>query len=163
MYLKSFASALILLSTMASAALGQPATIALGGAIDHPRGLTLADLTREPATTEAVFLHTGHGALTGNFTGVLLWTLLEEAGLKLDPDIKNDVVRHTVTIGASDGYRVVLSLGEIAPEFGGEQVIVAYQMDGKPIDNGGGFARLILPGDKGAGRAVSAIASIEVR
>jgi DMSO/TMAO reductase YedYZ molybdopterin-dependent catalytic subunit len=58
---------------------------------------------------------------------------------------------------------VVLSLGEIAPEFGGEQVIVAYQMDGKPIDNGGGFARLILPGDKGAGRAVSAIASIEVR
>jgi DMSO/TMAO reductase YedYZ molybdopterin-dependent catalytic subunit len=138
-------------------------SIALGGAVDHPRDLKLADLTHEPATTEAVFLHTGHGALTGDFTGVLLWTLLKEAGVKLDAGIKNDIVRHTVTITGADGYSATLSLGEIAPEFGGDQAILAYQVDGKPIDTGGGFARLIIPGDKGAGRAIGAVTSIEVR
>jgi DMSO/TMAO reductase YedYZ molybdopterin-dependent catalytic subunit len=148
----------------AAPALAQPAkpseSLTIGGAVARPRTLTIADLAKEPVTTEAVFLHTGHGALSGSFTGVLLWTLLEEAGVKLDAGAKNDVVRHTVTVTATDGYAAVLSLGEIAPEFGGDQAIVAYQQDGKPIESG---PRLIIPGDKGAGRAISAVASIEVR
>jgi DMSO/TMAO reductase YedYZ molybdopterin-dependent catalytic subunit len=167
MRFRFLASLFLVLSATVSAAAAEPKkapdSIALSGAVDHPRDLKLADLAKEPATTEAIFLHTGHGVVTGDFTGALLWTLLSEAGVKLDPNIKNDVVRHTVTITGADGYSATLSLGEIAPEFGGEQAIIAYQVDGKPIENGGGFARLIVPGDKGAGRAVSAVTSIEVR
>jgi DMSO/TMAO reductase YedYZ molybdopterin-dependent catalytic subunit len=162
MHSRPFAAAVVLTSLCATAMAQPPKasdSVTLGGAVEHPRSLKTADLMKEPATTESVFMHTGHGALTGSFTGVLLWTLLEEAGVKLDANIKNDVVRHTVTITAADGYSTTLSLGEIAPEFGGDQAILAYEVDGKPIDNG---ARLIVPGDKGAGRAISAVASIEV-
>jgi DMSO/TMAO reductase YedYZ molybdopterin-dependent catalytic subunit len=145
MRFRFLASLFLVLSATVSAAAAEPKkapdSIALSGAVDHPRDLKLADLAKEPATTEAIFLHTGHGVVTGDFTGALLWTLLSEAGVKLDPNIKNDVVRHTVTITGADGYSATLSLGEIAPEFGGEQAIIAYQVDGKPIENGGGSPR----------------------
>jgi hypothetical protein len=108
-------------------------------------------------------MHTGHGALTDSFTGVLLWTLIEEAGVSVDPARKNDIVRHLVVVTGSDGYSAVLSLGEVSPEFAGDQAIIAYQQGGKPIEGADGFARLIIPGDKAAGRAVGAIISIEVK
>jgi len=142
---------------------GRSESFAIKGAVDHPRSVTLADLQHEPQTTETVFMHTGHGALAGKFTGVSLWTLLEESGLTTDTKKKNDLVRHSVIVTGSDGYSAVLSLAEIAPEFGGDQAIVAYQEAGKPLEGADGFARLIIPGDKAAGRAVSAIASIEVK
>jgi DMSO/TMAO reductase YedYZ molybdopterin-dependent catalytic subunit len=138
-------------------------SIAIKGGVDHPRTIALADLQHEPQTTLNVFLHTGHGTLSGSFTGVSLWTLLQEAGVTLAAGKKNDVIHHTVTVTGSDGYEAVLSLAEITPEFGGDQAIVAWQQDGKTLDGGDGFARLIIPGDKAAGRAVGAITTIEVK
>ncbi len=159
--MKILPALMIFLSAWSTAADAQ--TLRITGAVDHPREWSAAELAREPETTEAVFLHTGHGVIAGSFTGPLLWTLLQEAGIKLGSSGKNDIVRHTVLITGGDGYGAVLSLGEIDPEFGGDQAIVAYQKDGKPIEGEGGFARLIVPGDKAAGRSVSGIATIEVR
>ncbi len=152
---------------LAATALADPAahseSFTIKGALDHPRTLTLADLQHEPQTAESVFLHTGHGVVAGTFTGISLWTLLEEAGVALDASKKNDIVRHVVIVTGADGYSAILSIGEIDPEFGGDQAIIAYEKDGKPIEGADGFARLIVPGDKAAGRAVGAIASIEVK
>jgi hypothetical protein len=75
---------------------------------------------------------------------------------------KNDMLRHSVVITANDGYSTVLSLGELAPDFGNEQAIIAYQQADKPIEGANGFARLIIAGDKAAGRAISAISTVEV-
>ncbi|MDB5393661.1 MAG: molybdopterin-binding oxidoreductase [Rhodospirillales bacterium] len=152
---------------LAGSAFADPASssesFAIEGAVDHPRIVTLTDLQREPQTAETVFMHTGPGALAGRFTGVSLWTLLKEAGLTNDSTKKNDLINHFVIVTGSDGYSALLSIGEIAPEFGAGQPIVAYQEAGKPIEGADGFARLIVPGDRAAGRAVSAIASIEVK
>ncbi|MGA2023714.1 MAG: molybdopterin-dependent oxidoreductase [Steroidobacteraceae bacterium] len=137
--------------------------ISIDGAVEHPRPLTLADLKGEPATTEAVSLKTGKGVLTGSYTGVLLWTLLQQAVIKLPPGSKNDAMRHTIVVTASDGYTTVLSVAEIDPEFGDEQAIIAYAKDGQPLTDERGFARLILPADKSAGRAISGVASITVQ
>ena len=159
--------ALIGCSLLATTALADPPArsecFAIKGAVDHPRTVTLADLQHEAPTTETVFMHTGHGALTGTFTGVSLWTLLQEAGITLDPAKKNDIVHRVVIVTGTDGYSAVLSVAEIAPDFGGDQAIVAYQEAGKPIEGADGFARLIVPGDKVARRAVGAIATIEVK
>jgi DMSO/TMAO reductase YedYZ molybdopterin-dependent catalytic subunit len=149
----------------ATAAIAEPTrteSFAIKGGVDHPRTLTVADLRHETPTTVEISQHTNHGPLTGKFTGVLLWTLLQEAGITAEPGKKNDMLRHTVTITAGDGYSTVLSLGELAPEFGGEQAIVAYEQSGEPIAGPNGFARLIIAGDKAAGRAISAVATIEV-
>jgi Oxidoreductase molybdopterin binding domain len=144
---------------------GNPAganSISIDGAVEHPRSLTVADLKIEPATTEAVSQRTGKGVLTGSYTGVLLWTLLQKAVIKVTGS-RNDVMRHTITVTSSDGYATVLSVAEIDPEFGDEQAIIAYAKDGKPLADKRGFARLIVPADKSAGRAISGVASITVR
>jgi DMSO/TMAO reductase YedYZ molybdopterin-dependent catalytic subunit len=138
-------------------------SISIEGAVEHPGNLTLADLKQEPATTEAVSLKTGRGVLTGKFTGVLLWTLLQRAVIRVSPGIRNDVMRHTILVSSSDGYTTVLSVAEIDPEFGGERAIVAYAKDGQLLTDKRGFARLIFPADQSAGRAISGVSSITVR
>jgi len=77
--------------------------------------------------------------------------------------VKNDILRHTVVVTGSDGYTAVLSVGEIDPKFGDDRALIAYAMDGKPLARKRGFARLIVPTDKSAGRAVFGIASITIR
>jgi hypothetical protein len=67
-----------------------------------------------------------------------------------------------VAVGA-DGYAVVLSWGEIDPEFGAAPVFVACARDGEPLGDGEGMARLVVPGDKRAGRHVNRLTCIEVR
>jgi DMSO/TMAO reductase YedYZ molybdopterin-dependent catalytic subunit len=152
-----------LLTFAASSATAQPVSIALGGAFDHPGNITLDELRALPATTENVFFSTGHGPVNASFTGVLLWTVLERAGMKLDPKAHNAVLRKYVVVTGSDGYVALFSLGELDPEFGAAQVILAYQQDGKPLGAASGWLRLIVPGDKGGGRDVIKIATIDLR
>ena len=136
--------------------------ISIDGAVKTPKSLTLEDLRHEPGTTEVVSLKTGKGSLTGSYTGVLLWTLLQEAVIQVSSDHKNDLLRHTITVTSSDGYAAVLSVAEIDPELGDDRAIIAYAKDGQPLTDKRGFARLILPADKSAGRAISGVASITV-
>jgi DMSO/TMAO reductase YedYZ molybdopterin-dependent catalytic subunit len=149
------------------AALADPAahsdSVAVKGGVDHPKSLALTDLKHEPQTTVTISQHTGHGTLSGAFTGVSLWTLLREAGVSLDKGKKNDLIHHTVNVTGGDGYSAVLSMAEVAPEIGDDRAVIAWQKDGKPLGNGQGFARLIVPGDKSASRAVSAVTTIEVK
>jgi hypothetical protein len=149
----------------AAAAMADPAqrVIHVSGAVLHLLDLTQAEFAQLPATSETVFFHTDHGTLTGTFKGVLLWSLLQEAGIKIDQANKNDLLRHSVIVSGADGYSVTLSIGEIDPEHGGDQAILATDRDGRPLEAKDGFARLIIPSDKAAGRSVSAIASIEVK
>jgi DMSO/TMAO reductase YedYZ molybdopterin-dependent catalytic subunit len=138
-------------------------SISIIGGVEHPQSVSLAALKREPATTETVSLMTERGVLAARYTGVLLWTLLQEAVIKATPGVKNDILRHTVVVTGRDGYTIVLSVGEIDPKFGGDRAMIAYAKDGKPLSKDRGFARLIVPTDKSAGRAVFGIASITIR
>jgi hypothetical protein len=142
---------------------GPTDAILITGAVEHPKSLTLAVLKREPATTETVSLMTERGDLTASYTGVLLWTVLEQAIIKLSPGTKNDILRHTIVVTGRDGYEVVLSVAEIDPKFGNDRAIIAYTRNGKPLTRDRRFARLIVPTDKSAGRAVFGIARITVR
>ena len=133
------------------------------GAVEHPRTFVIANLQAKTATTQDISQKTGKGTMTGKFTGVLLWTLLQDAGIKTTQGLKNDIIRHTVLITASDGYSTLLSTGELDPEFGGEPAMIAYAKDDKPLEDRDGFAKLLILGDKSAGRAISGVVSIEVR
>jgi DMSO/TMAO reductase YedYZ molybdopterin-dependent catalytic subunit len=138
--------------------------IEIAGAVQNAATYRLSDLQAEPATTEAVYFNTGAGPVSATFTGVLLWTLLQKAVIKIDPSVKNDILRHAIAVIGTDGYSPVLSAGELAPNVGGELAIIAYAQDGKPLGpDQGGFARLIVPGDKVGGRNLSSVARIEVR
>lgn len=106
-------------------------------------------------------LATDHGVITGTWTGVLLWTLLQRAEVLTVAKTKNAVLLHTLIVRGSDGYAVALSFGEIDPNIGASAAIIAYAHDGHPFPAGQGL-RLIVPSDKFAARAVRDVVDIEV-
>lgn len=139
-----------------------PALFAVSGLVQTPRTITMRDLRKLPSTQENITYY-GAGKLNIQaFTGVLLWDLLNSLGIVLDPAVKNDILRKVVVVTGTDGYKSVFALGEIAPGFGGNQVMVAVAADGLPLDTQGP-ARIAVPTDKMGGRFVSNIATIEIR
>ena len=93
-----------------------------------------------------------HG--TKRFKGTPLLRLFEEA--KIGADINT-----VFLVSAPDGYRSLLSYGELLFSPAGERIIVADSVDGQPIKKGGLFC-LILPDDLMADRWVKAVNKIEV-
>jgi len=161
-----FVMAALVMATILAAATAQTvppttATLAFGGLVTQPKSFTLDDLQKLPATRETVSFMGEHGQEKSSYTGVLLWTLLDQAGGLADSGKRPDL-RHTMTVTGRDGYIVVLSLGELDPDFGAKAAIVAYSRDGQPFDPARGF-RLVVPGDKHGGRDVRDVVIIEVK
>ena len=127
-----------------------------------PKTFDQATLHQYESTKIEVVYGSGSGIESGSFVGVLLWDLINEAGVVVDPARRNDRLRKYVVISGSDGYQAVLALGEIIPDFGGQQVVVAYERDGQPLGADQGVARLVVPGDKRGGRHVNRITHIAV-
>lgn len=79
----------------------------------------------------------GSGTTSGTFTGVPLYDFLTSSqgggGLVLNNGVKNDILRDYVVATGSDGYKAVISLGEISPRFGNNNVLVAYSANGQGL------------------------------
>lgn len=132
------------------------------GEVQHRLDFDLKKLEALPVATENVWYFTGAGPVNTTWTGANLLDVLDAAGLIVNPNIKNDILRKIVIVTGSDGYESVISGGELEPQFGGEQIIIAYKNDSQPLSSDG-FARMVVPGDKTGGRAVANIVKIEVR
>jgi DMSO/TMAO reductase YedYZ molybdopterin-dependent catalytic subunit len=130
------------------------------GEVQNPTTYDEDSLGALPHSTEDVAFLTKTGPQSGSFQGVLLWDLLNKAGITSDPNRHGQF--QYVEVTSTDCYQVVLALGEINPGFGGEQVLVADGANGAPLGSDTGFARLIVPGDKFGGRDAFWITSIKV-
>ena len=145
---------------------GYAKTFEVKGAVSAPKTFTRAALRALPQATLDVSYFSGRSGLVSEaYTGPTLFQLLEQVGIVTDPAQKNDILRKSVVITASDCYQVVVSLGEILPTFGGSQPVLVAWGDGKgnPLAEDEGMARLIVLGDKAGGRYVSNIIRIVVR
>jgi precorrin-2 methylase len=89
-----------------------------------------------------------------SYGGVLLSELLKKAGAA--PDLNQAVI-----ISAPDGYRTLLSFGEVFLSSRGKSIMIADQVANQPFKKGGKF-KLILPDDLSADRTVKAVDKIEV-
>lgn len=137
----------------------------LSGAVADPTIVTPATLAGlHQSTTETATYLAGSTSTTDTYTGVSLWTLIQDAGLLTDPSIKNDLLGFAVVATGSDGYRAVISLGEIDPAFGNQSDLVAYADTAGQLGPGGsdGALRLVVPGDHAGGRYVSNLVSLQV-
>lgn len=129
-------------------------SFAVSGAVTKPASFDLATLQALPASTVTVSGTT--------YTGVNLWTLLSSTtGLKTDATAKNPTLAMVAVATGSDGYKALVSLGEIDPGFGNKAALVAYAINGEGL-GANGVARLIVPGEVKQGRSVSNLVSIEV-
>jgi hypothetical protein len=132
------------------------------GQVQTPKFFNTGTLRKLPVSHENVTYFAAGSIVSHSFTGALLWDLLQSVGIIIDPSIKNDILRKTVVVTGTDGYVAVFTAGEIAPNFGGNQVLVVYEVDGEPI-GADGPAEIVAPGDKAGGRFVHNIYTIEVR
>jgi precorrin-2 methylase len=89
-----------------------------------------------------------------SYSGVLLSELLNKAGVT--PDVNQGIV-----VSAPDGYRTLLSSGEVFLSSRGKSIMVADKMTDKPLEKGGKF-KLILPDDLAADRTIKAVSNVEV-
>ncbi len=167
---KAFAigsAAVAAIATAQSAQAAGPTTqFTVSGNVVAPRTFALADLQTQPAITlsNVTYLN-GNTPVTGSFTGVGLWDLLNTTiGLRTNAAVKNDILNNVVIATGSDGYQSVISLGELNPSFGGSASrpdLVAYANNGQPLTSDG-FARTVVPGDIRGGRYVSNLTSLQV-
>lgn len=124
---------------------GQSWRLRVGGMVDRPMTLSLADLRALPATSEYVTLECisndvgGQLMSTGAFTGVRLSDLVGMASPQ---------ARATwVGFKARDGYTESLPLDIV---HGSPEILVAYDLDGAPLPTGHGYpARILIPGRYG--------------
>lgn len=96
------------------------------------------------------------------YKGVLLSDILGLAGVPLGKELKGENMAKYLLIEAKDGYKVVFSLPEIAPEFTDQIFILAYEADGKPISDGVGPFQLIVHHEKKRARWVKEITNMKV-
>jgi DMSO/TMAO reductase YedYZ molybdopterin-dependent catalytic subunit len=120
-------------------------SLGVGGMVDRPMRLSLAELRALAGASEYVTLECisnnvgGEQMSTGSFTGVRLSELLAMAGPKPQGT--------WVAFKARDGYSesLPMSLVQGAPE-----ILVAYALDGAPLPMNHGFpARMLIPGHYG--------------
>ncbi|MES2183793.1 MAG: molybdopterin-binding oxidoreductase [Pseudomonadota bacterium] len=129
-------------------------SFAVSGAVLRPQTFTLAALQALPATTQAI--------AGTSYTGVSLFTLLNSVtGLAVDATAKNPSLAMYAVATGSDGYKAMVSLGEIDPGFGNRGALIAYQTAGAGLGPNG-VARLVVDGDVKQGRSVSNLVAIEV-
>jgi DMSO/TMAO reductase YedYZ molybdopterin-dependent catalytic subunit len=98
--------------------------LSLEGLVKRPQQVSLENLRRLPAERVQVSFQTERGMQESSFTGVRLWALLAEAG-GIDDAAKGAEFRHIIRITGRDGFVVVISTGEIAPDFGGVPALIA--------------------------------------
>ncbi|HTQ13266.1 MAG TPA: hypothetical protein VMH86_05260 [Rhizomicrobium sp.] len=133
--------------------------IALSGAVQHPGTYSMAQLRALPGIDVKVDQKTDKGGFTGTFHGVPLWTLVNGAGLVNGPQ-RNAILRHAILVSSSaDRYGAVVSLGEIHPDLGNGQVILATAKNGTPLAS----PVLIVPGDGHAARDVRNVTNVTVQ
>jgi DMSO/TMAO reductase YedYZ molybdopterin-dependent catalytic subunit len=96
------------------------------------------------------------------FKGVMLWTVLDSAGVTLGKELRGENLAKYVLVKANDGYQVIFSLAEIDPEFSDKVILLAYEVDGKPLAATQGPFRLVVPQDKKHARWIRQLNSIQI-
>ncbi len=129
------------------------------GEVLRPLKLTLDELSKMKQTEVKAKDREGN---EHTFKGVRLVDLLDSAGVTLGRELRGENLAKYVLVKAVDGYEVIFSLPEVDPEFTGQTIILAYQVDGNPLPKGEGPFRLVVPNDKRPARWIRELTSIKV-
>ncbi len=144
---------------------GMPALAAdaAGIVIVAPTGqttaLTAAELAQlPPAHLDVSFIAEGE-TRHASFDGPLLWTVLDHARAVTPGQLLTQAPQ-VVLISGADRYVAAIAVGELSPDLGGKQVLLADRMNGMPLEPG--HLRVVVPGDKHGARDVRDVVRIEV-
>ena len=97
-----------------------------------------------------------------HYSGVAVRDLLAQVGAQFGEKLRGKALQLAVLIRSSDGYATLFALAEFDDAFNSRTIIVADSVDGAPLAGKYGPLRLIIPGDKRAGRWARMVNSIEI-
>ena len=121
--------------------------------------VSLEKIAALPKLTEKTQQKTSSGEATSEWSGPLLWDILTSSGL-VDPAKHGEHSHLILRAMGRDGYVVTIALAEISPDFAGKPMIVADQLNGAPLP--GQALRLIVPGERRAGRSVRDLVRLSI-
>jgi hypothetical protein len=147
---------LIFLLSATTVLSGQQLTVS--GDIPSTLVLSQDDLAKMPRETVSVADQDGTKI---SYEGVLLRDILKHAGAPAGKELRGKALASYVLAKAHDGYQVVFTIAEMAPEFGNESILVADKRDGKALFGYQGPLRLVCPNDKAGARSVRMLETLE--
>jgi DMSO/TMAO reductase YedYZ molybdopterin-dependent catalytic subunit len=154
--LLTFAVTILCFLTIAKA---QTACVKIGGEVTIPMTLNDDDIHKYAQTTVT---RKDHDGKDHTYTGVILSEILKKAGVTLGPELKGKNLTKYVLITATDNYQVVFALAELDEAFTDRTIILADQVDGKPLPSGEGPFRIIVQDEKKPARCIRAVTNIKV-
>ena len=133
-------------------------SIAVTGAVPTPLTLTAADLAAMPRAK----VTTNNNGIETVYEGVWISDVLKRAGVAMGSALRGPALSAYVLASASDGYQVVLSVGELDPEMTDGQYLLADTANGKAMFGETGSFRLVVPKDKRGARAIRMLTTLNV-
>jgi hypothetical protein len=133
-------------------------TLTVSGDIPSRLVLKAEDVAKMPR--EKVLVPEQDGTKV-EYEGVPLREILIKAGVPMGKELRGKALASYVLAKARDGYQVVFTLAEVAPEFANESILVADKRDGKPLFGYQGPFRLVCPNDKAGARSVRMLQDLE--
>ena len=99
-----------------------PAALTVSGDIPSSLILKAEDLAKMPRETVTIPDQDGTKV---DYEGVPLREILKRAGAPMEKELRGNALASYVLARAHDGYQVVFTLAEVAPEFANELILVA--------------------------------------
>ena len=96
------------------------------------------------------------------YEGVALKSLLEKAGVEFGHSLRGKRMASCLLVEAADGYRVVIALPELDPDFTDKQIVLAFSQNGKPLDAKEGPYRIVMPDEKRMARWVKQVTMLKI-
>jgi len=135
-------------------------SVKVTGEVITPLTLTAADLTAMPRTTAIAKDKQG---VPHTFSGVAIADILNKAGVTTGRQLKGENLAKYLLVTCADNYQVVFSLAELDSSFTDRVVILADEMEGKPLPAGTGPFRFIVPGEKKPARNCFQVVGLAVK
>src|ERR1700761_1697450 len=135
------------------------AVVKISGEVTTPLTIGEADLQKFEQTK---LVRKDKDGSDHTYSGVVLASLLQKAGAALGKDLRGKNLAKYVLIDAADGYQVVFALAELDKDFTDRTIILADQMDGKPLPAADGPFRIIVQDEKKPARCIKQVTSIQV-
>ena len=152
---RAAAAAVLALAAGPGAAQVPVAQVTVTGRVQQVATYSIQDLAVLPAYQTRA---TSYGNRESTFVGALLWTLIVAARPLPDPTWANNL-RDVIFARGADGTTVAVAMAEVDPDYEGKPLLVAYKQDGAILP----VPRLVVPGDRHAGRNVPNLVTLEVR
>jgi DMSO/TMAO reductase YedYZ molybdopterin-dependent catalytic subunit len=136
------------------------AVVKVEGEVLKQLSLSISDLAKMKHVQVSMKNHEG---VLQQYSGVPIFDILQQAGVTVGKELKGENLTKYMLVRSSDGYEVVFSLAELDPSFTNRIVILADTKDGKPLADGVGPFRLVVPDENKPARSALEVTHLIIR